>query len=633
MEDKIMKKRVILSVTLLLICGLIPLQKVSAKLTLTVSGGSAKTTTTTDTDDITFNVNVLYTGDGIGIITLSAPVVGPAGNTLRLGLAKVGTSPRYANIQLNLNKNASQDILITAPRWTTQPTHGFKQVGTYNITFTAAFGLAVDVNGNPIDLVSFTATTSLTLTVQEPSAEPSQPPRITVFSIDGLTRRSTTGNVGDITYNFLISNDGGESDTVAMSTRGDVSTASISPNNFSLEPKASEDVILTLPRAELSEAGLYIVAVDVESESEDDIVATIVTETTITPLPNQQPPSNPTNPTQSTEPTEPDLSTHKVFFSEFMFEAGGGETPLPQWIEVYNGSDSTVNLNGWKLQWNSLQPTPVEVTTTLDADFHIPAQQARLIVTALGRYSGSNLSNTTVYQLRSEKIAEGLIIEDIQDITGGFSLKLMNPADELIDHIGTLSGDKKTWELPETLIEGVRSSLIRRFDEVVPLSGVGVPRSGIKRRGWIRAIDTKRLIVGLYYGSPHDLGTPGYRRGKPLPVELSQFSAKFVKDEVVINWTTESELDNAGFNIYRSTSRTKDFQRINTKLIQGAGTTGQRNTYQYIDKTAKLNVVYYYRLEDIDLAGTRGIFTTYRLRGVITPTGKLISTWGTLKDD
>ena len=609
-----MKNRVLFLLTLLLLCVLVPLQKVSAKLTLTVTGDSGKTTKTTDTNDITYTVNVLYTGVGTAAVTLSAPVVGPAGNTLRLGLAKVGTSPRYANIHINLSSNASQDIIITAPRWTTQPTHGFKQVGTYNITFTAAFGLAVDTNGNPIDLVSFTATTSLTLTVQEPSAEPSQPPRITVFSIDGLTRRSTTGNVGDITYNFLISNDGGESDTVAMSTRGDVSTASISPNNFSLEPKASEDVILTLPRAELSEAGIYIVAVDVESESEDDIVATIVTETTITHLPN------PTNPTQ------PDLSTHKVIFSEFMFEAGAGETDLPQWIEVYNSSNSTVNLNGWKLQWNSLQPTPVEVTTTLAADFRIPAQQARLIVTALGRYSGSNLSNATVYQLRSEKIAEGLIIEDIQDITGGFSLKLMNPADKLIDHIGTLSGDKKTWELPETLIEGVRSSLIRRFDG-------GVPLSGTEKSSWFPAFEAKRLSEGFYYGSPLDLGTPGYRRGKPLPVQLSQFSAKFVKDEVVINWTTESELDNAGFNIYRSTSRTKNFQRINPKLIQGAGTTGQRTHYQFIDKTAKPDVTYYYRIEDVDLAGTRGILKTYRLRGVITPTGKLMTTWGTLKDN
>ncbi len=101
---------------------------------------------------------------------------------------------------------------------------------------------------------------------------------------------------------------------------------------------------------------------------------------------------------------------------------------------------------------------------------------------------------------------------------------------------------------------------------------------------------------------------------------------------MIISWTTESELDNAGFNIYRSISPTKNFQRINTKLIQGAGTTGERNTYQFIDKTANPDVAYYYRIEDVDFSGTRGILTTYRLRGVITPTGKHTTTWGTLKD-
>ena len=173
---------------------------------------------------------------------------------------------------------------------------------------------------------------------------------------------------------------------------------------------------------------------------------------------------------------------------------------------------------------------------------------------------------------------------------------------------------------------GARSSLIRRFDK-------GVPRSGLKRRGWRRAYDTKRLVAGLYYGHQHDLGTPGYRRGKPLPVELSHFSARFEKDRVVINWTTESELNNAGFNILRSTSPTKNFRPINLKLIQGAGTTGQRNEYQFIDKTAKPDVAYYYRLEDVDISGTRAFLNTYRLRGVITPTHKRITNWGTFKDD
>ena len=55
--------------------------------------------------------------------------------------------------------------------------------------------------------------------------------------------------------------------------------------------------------------------------------------------------------------------------------------------------------------------------------------------------------------------------------------------------------------------------------------------------------------------------------------------------------------------------------------------------YQFIDKTANPDVAYYYRLEDVDLSGKGGILTTYRLRGIIAPTGKHLTTWGTLKEN
>ena len=442
----------------------------------------------------------------------------------------------------------------------------------------------------------------------------------------------------DITWTLRVTNTGSHEDVIHLGVSGDIGTATVNPRVVSLFPNSDEDITLKIPRPALSAAGTYKVIVTATSDNDPKVERTVTTTITVPGDSNTQTdPSEPADPVNPIEPTQPDLSTHQVVLSEFMFEVGGGEGSLPQWIEVYNNSNSTVNLNGWKLQWKSLQSTPMDTTITFDEDFRIPVQQARLIVFALGRHSeGGNLLDASVYQLpllhavglgQEDELAQedGTNLNNL--ITrGGFSIKLTTSQDVLVDQIGTLSGDKKTWQLPECLIEGDRSSLIRRFDK-------GVPRSGLAKRAWRRAYDAKRLVTGLYYGSPRDLGTPGYRRGKPLPVELSQFSAKIVKDEVVINWTTESELDNAGFNIYRSPSRTKDFQRINPKLIQGAGTTGERTQYQFIDKTAKPNAAYYYRLEDMDLAGRRGILKTYRLRGVIDPTGKHITTWGTLKDD
>ena len=483
------------------------------------------------------------------------------------------------------------------------------------------YKVEASIGDSDLDRVVFTAT-----------AIPSDSLTVTLENVDSLSRTTATTETADIIYTLRVTNSGSESDTINLTVSGDVADATLSETSISLDAGASQDITLTIPRTALTATGTYNVTVTATPESNSTTTATIVTETVIMDEPiTSTEPSEQTDTTEQTEQTLPEDVTHKVVFSEFMFESVGGEDGLPQWIEVHNNSTKEVNLNGWKLNWKRLHPIPFEVTTTFKEDFIIPAEQSRLIVTSLGRHSGGGkLSNDDVYQLHSLH-AEELTREDIELRNrlidrGGFSLKLINPTDVLVDHIGTLQDDEQTWQLHECLVDGVRSSLIRRFD-------AGVPRSGTERRGWRRAFDAKRLALGIYYGYQHDIGTPGYRRGKPLPVQLSQFSARFVKNEAVISWTTESELNNAGFNILRSTSRTKNFRPINPKLIQGAGTTGERNTYQFIDKTAKPNVAYYYRIEDIDFSGTRGILATQRLRGTVSPTGKVITTWGTLKGD
>ncbi len=66
-------------------------------------------------------------------------------------------------------------------------------------------------------------------------------------------------------------------------------------------------------------------------------------------------------------------------------------------------------------------------------------------------------------------------------------------------------------------------------------------------------------------------------------------------------------------------------------MIQGAGTTGERNEYTWTDTTAKPNTVYYYRIEDVSHAGVREQLTTVRLRGLISARDKLTTIWADLK--
>ena len=116
-----------------------------------------------------------------------------------------------------------------------------------------------------------------------------------------------------------------------------------------------------------------------------------------------------------------------------------------------------------------------------------------------------------------------------------------------------------------------------------------------------------------------------------LPVNLSRFRADYTDTGVVLNWATESELNNAGFYIHRSETKDGQFKVVNPTLIQGAGTTSERNTYTWTDTTATPNTVYYYRIEDISYAGARKQLATVRLKGLMSATGKQPTRWADLK--
>ena len=118
---------------------------------------------------------------------------------------------------------------------------------------------------------------------------------------------------------------------------------------------------------------------------------------------------------------------------------------------------------------------------------------------------------------------------------------------------------------------------------------------------------------------------------EPLPVSLASFKAGHTAEGSVIKWTTESEVDNAGFYIYRSKTKDGEFKAVNPTMIQGAGTTGERNEYTWTDTTAKPNTVYYYRIEDVSHAGVREQLATVRLRGLVSASGKLTTRWADLK--
>ena len=85
-----------------------------------------------------------------------------------------------------------------------------------------------------------------------------------------------------------------------------------------------------------------------------------------------------------------------------------------------------------------------------------------------------------------------------------------------------------------------------------------------------------------------------------IPVELTSFTAEVSENEIILLWTTATELNNQGFEIERSIDNAT-FEKIG--FVPGFGTTTESKSYTY-----KILEFYsgtqYYRLKQIDFDGT-----------------------------
>ena len=368
-----------------------------------------------------------------------------------------------------------------------------------------------------------------------------------------------------------------------------------------------------------------------------------------------------------------------VTISEVMYSTGANGT-LPQWIELYNSSATkAVHLgSGWRIRIETLDSSGNALSNLLTINFgnkgsvkYIYPQQTALVAAGNARQAGSDFQpasvvfpETRLFNVSREYSGDGALKSDgfandryMFFNPKAFHLALLDKDGALVDEVGNLDGDSRTndtvtpdEEFPSAVGEnGRRSSIIRIYDDGTARAGMGGIMPMFKEGGnrndtdgidpkysWIPAVNTgtefKITIKSTWYGDEDDYGTPGHRAGLVLPVQLSSFRPTLEDGVVTVRWTTESELDNAGFNIYRSETRDGAYKQVNTELIEGAGTTGERTNYSWVDQTAKPGVVYYYQIEDVSFAGDREALAITKLKGLISAKNKLTTTWSELKE-
>jgi len=119
------------------------------------------------------------------------------------------------------------------------------------------------------------------------------------------------------------------------------------------------------------------------------------------------------------------------------------------------------------------------------------------------------------------------------------------------------------------------------------------------------------VVVGILGGCASSGGDDLPAEPAPVP-SASDAAPDQSADEPLVNtlkWTTASEVENFGFEIFRGLSEDGPFEKITPDPLPGAGTTDEPQNYVFVDESIDPSRDYFYFIESISLGGVREKFS------------------------
>ena len=107
------------------------------------------------------------------------------------------------------------------------------------------------------------------------------------------------------------------------------------------------------------------------------------------------------------------------------------------------------------------------------------------------------------------------------------------------------------------------------------------------------------LLLVLCAGNAGAAETCGSQASVPPAQRLSN----------TVKWTTASEDENFGYDVYRGSAEKGPFVRLTKEPMLGHGTTAQTHDYRYVDDAIDPCNEYWYYVESISTEGQREKFT------------------------
>lgn len=147
--------------------------------------------------------------------------------------------------------------------------------------------------------------------------------------------------------------------------------------------------------------------------------------------------------------------------------------------------------------------------------------------------------------------------------------------------------------------------------------------------GWISdnlIIGTGAAVVsGATVGSVSAVGVSTFcpwvlsARLSPLPVELINFDAKCLNNDIILEWCTASEKDNSYFTIEQSVDGV-NYSSIGN--VFGNGTSNEKNCYQF--KSSSIAEMNYFRLVLVDNNGVKNISKSINITSCKASNGNIL---------
>jgi hypothetical protein len=106
-----------------------------------------------------------------------------------------------------------------------------------------------------------------------------------------------------------------------------------------------------------------------------------------------------------------------------------------------------------------------------------------------------------------------------------------------------------------------------------------------------------------------DIGADEFEGDVSLAVELTSFRAMIVDKKVVLEWVTESELNNHGFEIWKSEQENNNYVLLasyrDIPELEGQGNSPVKHRYDFTDHFVSSGQQYFYKLADVEISGVK----------------------------